>query len=266
MTPTATIDTTAPTDRAAHRRPLRAAAVASLGLAAALGLSACSGSGVPPLEEVWPEAHASIQEASSVSVDGSVAMGGQEMTVAIAGQIDDSSYAGNVTMGEVALEVIGDTEYTYMKPNTAFYEENGGTELQELVGDKWLQMPAEQGGFTMSSMWSAFMDDIPTAEDFGDTEYTSEKVELNGEEVHKYTGQDEENGNPVSVYLSQDNKLVRVETGVASGDEASASPSASASGEGSEDVDSGVIDFSQWDAVEPVEMPAEAEVFAVPGM
>lgn len=271
MTPTTT---TAASRRPSRRRPFRALGLSALGATAALGLSACAGSGVPDLQDVWPEAYAAIEDASSVAVDGNVSQGGQEMTVSIAGQIDDSSYAGNVAMDGVAIEIIGNTENTYMKPNTAFYEQNGGTQLQDMVGDKWLQMPAGEGGFTMSTLWESFIADIPAGDEFGSSDYTSEEVELDGEQVYKYTGSTEDTGKPVSVYLSQDNRLLRVEAETGASDDASGDPSGSASPSASEPAASGAaaesgtgtIDFSRWDAVEPVDMPAEDEVFAVPGM
>lgn len=246
-----------------QRKPLRVLGITALGAAAALTLAGCAGSGVPALEDVWPEAHASIEDATSVAIDGSVSQGGQDMTVAISGQIDNSSYSGNVAMGDVAVEILGNDEYTYMKPNTAFYEENGGgAQLQEMVGDKWLEMPAEQGGFTMSTLWEAFTEDIPSSDEFSDSEYTSEAVDLNGEEVYKYTGSTEDSDEPVSLYVSKDNKLVRVEAEAASSDDESASPSASSDSSSG----TGTIDFSEWDAVETVEMPAEDTIFSVPGL
>lgn len=279
-----TLTTTAPRPRRVSRaRALRGWGLLALGTTAALSLSACSGADVPPLEDVWPEAYASIEEATSVAVDGNVTQGGQEMTVSIAGQIDDSSYAGNVSMDGVAIEIIGNSENTYMKPNTAFYEQNGGAQLQDMVGEKWLRMPAGEGGFTMSTLWESFIGDIPAGDEFGNSDYTSEPTELDGEQVYKYTGSNEDTGAPVSVYLSQDNRLLRVEAqsgseGGASGDstpstspsdDPSTSPSATtseASGSGSADESgAGTIDFSRWDAVEPVEMPAEDEVFVIPG-
>jgi hypothetical protein len=255
--------------RTTSRRATRRGGVAALGVAAALTLSSC-GSGVPALEEVWPEVTTSIENATSVAIDGNVTQGGQDVAVAIAGQIDDSSYSGNVSMDEATVEVVGNTESTYMKPNTAFYEQLGSAPLQDLVGDKWLEMPAGQSEFTMSSFWESFKQEIPTAEEFGDADYTAEAVDLNGEEVYKYTGTNADTGEPVSVYVTQDNKLSRVEVTKAPADGASegatGSASASPSAEASADTSTGAIDFSQWDAVEPVEMPAEGEIFAVPGM
>ena len=131
------------------------------------------------------------------------------------------------------MEMIGNAEKTYMKPNEAFYEEMGGAPLQELVGGKWLEMPAEEGGFTMSTFWSSFSEDIPKADELGDSEYTSEVVDHNGEEVYKYSGTSAENGEPVAMYVTKENKLVRVEveqgadeSTADSTDEASASPDA----------------------------------------
>ncbi|MCY1157354.1 MAG: hypothetical protein MOP51_374 [Citricoccus sp.] len=250
------------------RRGFRAVGITALGAIAALTLSSC-GTSAPALEDVWPEVSESIQNATSVSIEGSVTQGGQDMSVAMSGQIDDSSYSGSVAMGEAQVEVIGNAEKTYLKPNGAFYEDMGGAGLQDLVGEKWLEMPAEDGGFTMSSFWSSVSEDIPDSDQFADSEYTAEVVDHNGEEVYKYSGTSAENGEPVAIYITQENRLVRVEVdqaesgeGGAAGASASASPDASAGS----DAGTGTVDFSDWDAVEPVDMPAQDEVFAVPGM
>ncbi|HRO30236.1 MULTISPECIES: hypothetical protein [Micrococcaceae] len=250
------------------RRRFRALGITALGAAAALTLSSC-GTSAPALEDVWPEVSQSIQNAKSVAIEGNVTQGGQDMSVAMSGQIDDSSYSGSVSMGDAQVEVIGNAEKTYLKPNGAFYQEMGGAGLQELVGEKWLEMPAEDGGFTMSSFWSSVSEDIPGSDQFQDSEYTSEVVEHNGEEVYKYSGTSAENGEPVAIYITQENRLVRVEVdqaGQGEGGSADASTPASPQASASPDAGTGTVDFSDWDAVEPVDMPAKDEVFAVPGM
>lgn len=246
------------------RNRYRAVGITALGAAAALALSGCSDQ-VPALEDVWPEVSESIQNAESVMIDGNITQGGQDMSVTMSGQIDDSSYAGSVAMGEAQVEVVGNTETTYLKPNTAFYEEMGGAPLQDLVGEKWLEVPAEDDGFTMSNFWSSFSEDIPAADEFADSEYTTELVEHDGAEVYKYSGTSAENGEPVTLYIDRDHRLVRVEVQQGeSGEDTSGSASPSASP--AEDTGTGTVDFSDWNAVEPVDMPDEAEVFALPGM
>ncbi|NUL48349.1 hypothetical protein F7P69_24520 [Cellulosimicrobium funkei] len=258
-----------PRRRPRHRTP-RIWSLTALGTAAVLGLGACSGSDVPPLEDVWPEAYASVEDATSVAVDGGVTQGGQDIAVSMAGQLDGSSYAGNVAVGGVAIEIIGNTENTYLKPNTAFYEQNGGTQLQDMVGDQWLLTSADEEAFTLPNLWASVMEKIPAGDEFADADYTAEQAELDGEQVHRYTVSHEDTGRPVSVYLSQDNRLLRVETesgpddGASSSSSSATAPAPSATGSADESG-TGTLDFSRWDAVEPVEMPAEDEVFAVPG-
>ncbi|WMY77686.1 hypothetical protein [Citricoccus sp. I39-566] len=277
MTP---ITTAAPQPRRRpRRRTLRIWSLTLLGTAATLGVGACSGPGVPPLQDVWPEAYASVEDATSVAVEGGVAQSGQDIAVSMAGLLDGSSYAGNVAVDGVAIEIIGNTENTYLKPNTAFYEQNGGTQLQDMVGEKWLLTSADEDAFTLPNLWASVMEKIPAGDEFADADYTAEQAELDGEQVHKYTVSNEDTGRPVSVYLSQDNRLLRVEaeSGPADSPSPTASPSATASGSPSPtaaessatgsaaESGTGTLDFSRWDAVEPVEMPAEDEVFAVPG-
>ncbi|QCU77780.1 hypothetical protein E7744_05890 [Citricoccus sp. SGAir0253] len=256
--------------------PTRGAIVAVLA-AAGLALGGCS-TRVPPLEEVWPEVSASIRDAGSVAIDGTIRRDGEEMTVDIAGQVDDSSYSGSLSVGEARVRVVGDAEHTYLKPNAAFYEAlGGGAEVGEAVGDRWLRVPADEGGFTMSTFYSGFSEDLPDAAEFGESDYTSEVVRHDGEDVYRYTGMDARDGDPVTLYVSRDHRLLRVEvegtdpsapsSGSASPSSGSASPSAGAVDPDAADLDggSGTVEFSDWDAVEPVEMPAQDEVFTVPG-
>ena len=242
------------------RSGVRAVGITVLGAAVALALSGCADR-VPALEEVWPEVSESTQNAESVSMDGVIAQDGRELVVDMAGQLDGSSYAGMVSMGEAEVDVIGNTEKTYMKPNAAFYEERGGADLQELVGGKWLELPAERDGYTMSGFWSSFSHGIPAADAFTDAEYTKELAEHEGNEVYKYTAMSGENGEPVTLYIDRDQRLVRVEVQQGeSTDNTSASPSPAA------ETGTVTVNFSDWNAVEPVDMPDEAEVFALPGL
>lgn len=251
-------------------RTRRLAGITAFGAISALTLSAC-GSSVPTIEEVWPDVRENLVNAESVKVSGEITQDGQDMNVDMSGHVDDSSYSGNIAMGEYTIEVLGNADNTYVKANEAFWEANGGAQLLSLIGDKWLEAPAEEMGFTMSSFYDSFSSEAPEASEFEGKEFTAEEVEHNGEQVYKYTGTEDESGDPVSYFINKENQLVRMErpestegssdaaSDDASGD-ASASPSAS-SGAGA-----GAIDFTEWNAVEPVEMPAEDEVFAIPGM
>ena len=272
------------------------ASFASLGLLAALTLTACTGESTPSLEEIWPEVDSSIQDATSVDLDGTVSQQGRQMDISLAGQIDDASYAGHFSMDGAEVDVIGNAEYTYMKPNTRFYEELGSARLQDMVGERWLELPAGQGGWTMSGMWESVLADIPSAEDIAGTEFTAETVELEGEEAYRYSGTPSTTGQPIVLYISPDHRLLRMEASAAPSGAPSesgtatesgaatpsgeATPSAAASGSG-EASPSGTatsaasggpataqgteIDFADWNAVEPVEMPTGEDVFSVPG-
>ncbi|MFB2572322.1 MULTISPECIES: hypothetical protein [Micrococcus] len=228
-------------------RTRRLAGITALGTVTALALSAC-GSSVPKLEEVWPEVREGIQNASSVKIVGEMDQNGQNVSLDMAGQTDDSSFGGKVTADGISMELVGNKEFTYIKPDAAFWEQQGAAAMQEMAGDKWIESPADIG-MNMSSFYEGFRDESPEADEFADTEYTSEEVEHNGQQVYKYTGTDKDSGDPIVVMINKDNQLVRIES---QGD--------------SEDSGIGAIDFSEWNAVEPFEMPADEEIFSIPGM
>lgn len=236
-------------------RTRRLASITALGAISALALSAC-GSSVPKLEEVWPETRENIQNATSVSIVGEVEQNGDTINLDMAGQVDDSSYSGKIASKGISMELIGNKETTYIKPDAAFWEDQGGSAMMDMVGDKWIEAPA-QSGMNMSSFYEGFRDDAPEGEEFNDTEYSSEEIEHEGQQVYKYTGTDKDSGEPITLLINKDKQLVRLER------QASSEQS---EGESSDGAGPGAIDFKDWNSVEPVEMPAEDEIFSVPGM
>lgn len=237
-------------------RTRRLASITAWGAISALALSAC-GSSVPKLEEVWPEVRENIQNATSVSITGQMEQNGETINLDMSGQMDDSSFAGEIAADGISMELIGNKETTYIKPDAAFWEDQGGgSAMMEMVGDKWIEAPS-QSGMNMSSFYEGFRDETPEGEEFNDTEYTSEEIEHEGQQVYKYTGTDKDSGEPITVLVNKDNQLVRLER------EASGEQSEDESSEGS---GTGAIDFKDWNSVEPVEMPADDEIFSVPGM
>ena len=236
-------------------RTCRLTGITALGAVSALALSAC-GSSVPELEEIWPQVRENIQNAESVSISGEMDQDGEKVALDLSGHMDDSSFSGNVSSDGISMELIGNQEATYIKPDAAFWEDQGGSAMMDMVGDKWIEAPA-QSGMNMSSFYEGFRDDAPEGEEFNDTEYSSEEIEHEGQQVYKYTGTDKDSGEPITLLINKDKQLVRLER------QASSEQS---EGESSDGAGPGAIDFKDWNSVEPVEMPAEDEIFSVPGM
>lgn len=226
-------------------RCTRVLSVTALGAIAALSLSGCASE--PALDQVWPEVRANIQNAESVTLQGTGVMDGEEMTVDVSGYTDDSFISGTITMGEIEMELLGDDENVYIKPNEALFEQMGGSVVSGLVGDNWIEAPAGEA-LTMSDIYDSLREELPAEDSYGDAEYEVETVDRDGEEVYQYSGTLEDSDEPASLYIDQDDQLVRLETTPDEGDEQVA------------------VDFSDWNAVEKTSMPAQEEIFSVPGL
>lgn len=252
-------------------RTRRLAGITALGAIAALSLSACGSTApqsegtqpasaeqaatpdkveVPKLEEIWPEVRENLQKATSVKIKGVLEQDGKDMSVDMAGQVDDSSYAGKITMEDFSMELIGDKTNTYIKPDAAFWEKQGGAAIGDMVGDKWIDS-GQAADTSMSTFYKSFSEEAPEAEEFKGTTYTSEEVDHNGQKVFKYTGKDDDTGQPIVMLISQDKQLIRLET-QEKGTDDKTSPS--------------TIDFSEWNTVKPFEMPSKDEIADIPGM
>lgn len=228
-------------------RTRRLAGITALGAVSALALSGC-GSSVPELEEIWPQVRENIQNAESVSISGEMDQDGEKVALDLSGHMDDSSFSGNVSSDGISMELIGNQEATYIKPDAAFWDEQGGAAMKDMVGDKWIEAPAD-AGMSMSSFYEGFRDEAPEDADVQDAEYTSEEVEHDGQQVYKYSGTDKDSGEPIILMIDKDNQLVRIERQGAA-DEAGV----------------GAVDFRDWNSVGTVEMPADDEIFSMPGM
>lgn len=225
---------------------------AAVGMLAAgtLLLTACGSA--PTLDEAWPEVRKNVEEAESLRVN--VEATGEEEdgtdTADLAGATDDSHMKGtmNVTMGgdAVDMEVLRRDGDVYIKMSG---EDNA---LTQMVGDKWLKMPASEaesmGDFAMSSLVDDMVEEMPAADAFDDHDIEAEEVEIEGEKYDKYVIPQEllesETAGDTYYVDREDNTMFRVE--------------GAKSEDGKQDT---VVTFTEWNSVEAPEAPAEDEVF-----
>ncbi len=225
---------------------------AAVGMLAAgtLLLTACGSA--PTLDEAWPEVRKNVEEAESLRVN--VEATGEEKdgtgTADLAGATDDSHMKGtmNVTMGgdAVDMEVLRRDGDVYIKMSG---EDNA---LTQMVGDKWLKMPASEaesmGDFAMSSLVDDMVEEMPAADAFDDHDIEAEEVEIEGEKYDKYVIPQEllesETAGDTYYVDREDNTMFRVE--------------GAKSEDGKQDT---VVTFTEWNSVEAPEAPAEDEVF-----
>jgi hypothetical protein len=237
----------------------RAAAPSVHRFAALVGLAVLGSSALagcvpqpPQLSEVWPQVRQSVAEATSVRISGDVRQKGATIDVELAGALDDSSYAGRLVEQHGTVEVIGAGGTTYIRPDRAFVDSRGGSTFKEVDPDLWIPLPSgRDGSFSMSTFYDGFTSSLPEADAFDGQAPQSQTLRLDGEQVFKYS--DVHAGDaPVSLYINQDDELVRLEVEDPAGE--------------AEDGPSGTIDFRDWNEVPAAEAPPEDQVYARPGL
>ena len=250
MTETPTVSPVAATRGTgqAARRP--AAVLAALAVLGAGSLTACVPE-PPPLSEVWPTVRASVNDATSVRVSGDVRQGGHTIDVELAGALDDSSYAGRLVEDKGTVEVVAADATTFIRPDEKFLSAPGGSTFKDVDPKLWIALPSgREGAFSMSTFYDGFVSALPEADAFDGREPESQTLRLDGEQVFKYS--DVEAGDSqVSLYIDQDDRLVRLEV------------------EGGGDVNDGpvgTIDFRDWNEVPPAQAPPADQVYQRPGL
>lgn len=284
--------------RTAHPTGRRRQAVLGWGAVALLTLSACGGAGgggaespspeagqgtttaaspdaagspssesspseesVPEIDEIWGEVASNLEDAESLTIESDTESRGVSRVLDISGFIDDSYYEGVLSEGEVSMEFKGNAEVEYIKPNEAFLKERAGAAAEDMAG-KWLTGMSEEDIVSMTFFHQTLVDILPPASQF-DSGFSGEAAELDGRQVYHYSGTPEGLPAPVNLYITPEKQLVKLEIPAQNLPSSSASPSASASSDGT-DVPYDVWTLSDWNAVEKGEMPAQDEVMEIP--
>lgn len=225
------------------RRRARSLSVMGLAAAGALALTACGGA--PSFEEAWPEAYQKLQEAESVamSFEGTDPSDDTTYTSEYSGQLDDSNFVGTITQGESELEIRSVDGRTVLRGNEDYFTGQNAEALNEMVGDGWVELEGP-GEFSISGFYESLTGTFTGAEATETEDLEVQEVDEDGTVLYQYSGT-AENGEPFSVYLNEERELVRLESH-------------------SESLE-GTVEFSDWNAVEPVQLPADDEVVPLPG-
>lgn len=243
------------------RVPIRRAVPAAvLGLGAALALTACGASG-EDASGAWDRARAQLEGAQSVrmttevSTDAGVAGGGMGVPDAteVAGAVDggDLLYTGEFRAGQHTARdetrVVGGKQY-----HRFAVEERGGVAGPERpeYAQKWQEAPAAQG-LSMRAVVDGLLAGVPAAGGLEGAAVEADGLRRSGEDAVRYVLEQPAAGAgdgttrlKAFTVAEDDGALLTVET-VAPGTE-------------------GTVTFSDWDAVEPVEVPAADEIAAPP--
>lgn len=130
-----------------------AATTALLTPVLALGSTACSDEGDEfagqSAEDIVAAAETDMREAESLSMNGTITTGGEELTLDVALNRDEEC-TGSVAIGGGSAEFVGQGDASYIKGDEAFWSAMTGGDAQAqavlgLVGEKWAKLPAAGG-------------------------------------------------------------------------------------------------------------------------
>lgn len=194
-------------------------------------------------QEILDQVEADMQALESLRLTGDLQIEGQAMRIDLA--VDtDGNCEGSIGQGDANAEIISIGGESYMKPDQAFWEQTGGPQasmIVELVGDRWVSMPPEQGDFSDFCDLGSLLEELG---DDGDDEADAEvegTEEIDGQEAVKLSTTSDE-GDPVTVWVAAESPHVILRMEVTEGEEP------------------GVMRFSEFDEPIDVEAPSGDDV------
>ncbi|MGZ4628849.1 hypothetical protein [Oryzihumus sp.] len=243
----------------------RVPAVPVLALAGVLALTACgpaaSGSAKgsastttkapskPSAEVLYSKARASALAASSVHLKGDMTSDGEHLLLDLAGtkagDVTGSVGAGNE--GTFELRRVGGT--VYLRSTKEYWKKNAGAEAAQMIGDKYVKLPADAAegmdDLTVTSLLKSMFEDksMPA---FAKLTTRVEAGTVNGQDA--WVLSDRVGGDDAKLYIAADETHHLLRVSVPTG------------------KDKGTMDFTEWDAVNPITTPAASQVAKIPGM
>jgi hypothetical protein len=120
-------------------------------LAAAALLAGCGGGGSSDngvadksAEEIVADAMTAAKSASSVYVHGGTASAGSPIQIDMH-LVADEGGEGHLEVNGLSFDMVRVGDTAYFKGDDAFWSQFGGEAVVELMGDRWLEAPADSG-------------------------------------------------------------------------------------------------------------------------
>jgi len=211
---------------------------------AALLLAGCgggSGFAEESARTIVDETEKDMKALSSVTMTGQLVSDGEQLDIDMAiSTSGDCEGSISVQGGEV--QILSLDGASWMKPDAAFWEATAGESapmVQEMVDDKWVVLPEDEGGFTelcdLDELLSSLGADDETEGEVDGTE------DVDGQETVKVLSETDE-GDPLTIWVTVDDPHLIVKMEVTEGEEP------------------GTITFTEFDEEPDVEAPAEDDV------
>lgn len=195
--------------------------------------------------DIVTEAKDAMGTLESVKVSGSIDSDGEEIALDLA-MNTEGTCEGSVSLDGANLELLGVDGTTWFKPDEAFWRQQAGEQadmVMKTVGDRWVVVPAGEGGFSELCDLDSLLDQMLSDGDEDEDSYEKGDVEdVDGTEAIAITNVDAEDGDSIGyVAVEGEHYLLKMEQ---------------------KDTDEpGSITFSDFDAELAVEPPADDEVF-----
>lgn len=198
-------------------------------------------------QEIVTKSQAAASSASSVTVSGSVAMSGDKVGLELT--LGDTATTGNITLNGMTIQirVVDGTTYVKLDPKDlakVVLENAGGAvaeQIQSVVGDKWLKIPADPSNEQLAALGK-----------FGEKDGLIKQL-LTPQGDVTVTGTGDVNGTPVvNLDSSKGTGILSVQT------VGEPYPVRIAGAKGSSE---GHIDFSNWNA--PVDVTAPTDILDI---
>ncbi|WP_182525322.1 hypothetical protein [Nocardioides dongkuii] len=195
--------------------------------------------------DIVTEAKDAMGTLESVKVSGSIDTDGEEVALDLA-MNTEGTCEGSVSIDGANLELLGVDGTTWFKPDEAFWRQQAGEQAEmvmKTVGDRWVVVPAGEGGFSELCDLDSLLDQMLSDSDEDEDSYEKGDVEdVDGTEAIAITNVDAEDGDSIGyVAVEGEHYLLKMEQ---------------------KDTDEpGSITFSDFDAELAVEPPADDEVF-----
>ena len=176
------------------------------GSAAVLVLAGCGGGGFADesAQTIVDETEKDMKALSSLSMSGDITTDGQKLGLDMS--LDsDGNCQGTLDLQQGSAQILSIDGKSWLKADAAFWQSTAGSSasmVQQIVGDKWVVMPASESGFTdvcdLDSLLSQMGDDNnDKGATVGDTE------EVDGQETVKVTTKTDQ-GDPATAWVTTD--------------------------------------------------------------
>ena len=193
---------------------------AGLAAAAVLALAGCGGGddfAKQSSSDIISAAKTDMQDLSSLSMHGDITSSGQkigfDLDVTTKGDCQ-----GTLRVGDGAAQIVSVGGDSWMKPDTAFWEQQAGDQakaIEDAVGDKWVAIPGSSDSLSSACDLDSLLSKLKDGK--GDSQGTvGDTSSVGGQDAVEVTSK--ESGDDVKAYVATEDKHYILKLEIDSGD------------------------------------------------